>query len=412
MNKKCIVIGGGTFNHVRSHLAIAAPAFGETAKILYQKCQSKFDNMDVELVLTKMADSSSNIVTNDDLDIYVESLVKSNLTKVVFFNAAVADYTGKIGTEPSGKHATRLRTFAGKAEGMLLEPYTNKIVGKLRKSRKDIFVVAFKTTCGATPAEQYEQALGMLKRTSVNLVLANDTKTRNNFIVTPEEGVYKGTRDELLDMLVDMAWSRSHLSFTRSTVVDGTPVPWSDPRVYGNLRTIVDWLNTQGAYKEFNGATTGHFAAKLAPGHFLTSIRKTNFKNIQKHGMVEVKTDGDDQVVAFGAKPSVGGQSQRIIFETFKDLDCIVHFHCPFIEDRKDFIPLMSQWEYECGSHQCGENTRNGLAKFGNIHAVMLDNHGPNIVFSKNVDPQEVIDFIKNNFDLSKPTNGFSEVYL
>lgn len=30
MNKKCIIIGGGTFNHVRCHLALAAPAFGET----------------------------------------------------------------------------------------------------------------------------------------------------------------------------------------------------------------------------------------------------------------------------------------------------------------------------------------------------------------------------------------------
>lgn len=30
MNKK-VIIFGGTFSYVRSHLAIAAPAFGETA---------------------------------------------------------------------------------------------------------------------------------------------------------------------------------------------------------------------------------------------------------------------------------------------------------------------------------------------------------------------------------------------
>lgn len=29
--KKIYVLGGGTFNHVRSHLSLAAPAFGETA---------------------------------------------------------------------------------------------------------------------------------------------------------------------------------------------------------------------------------------------------------------------------------------------------------------------------------------------------------------------------------------------
>lgn len=34
MNKKCITIGGGTFNHVRNHLALAAPAFSETARKL------------------------------------------------------------------------------------------------------------------------------------------------------------------------------------------------------------------------------------------------------------------------------------------------------------------------------------------------------------------------------------------
>ena len=36
----------------------------------------------------------------------------------------------------------------------------------------------------------------------------------------------------------------------------------------------------------------------------------------------------------------------------------------------------------------------------------MLDNHGPNIVFNHNIDPQEVIDFINQNFDLSDKTGG------
>lgn len=63
-------------------------------------------------------------------------------------------------------------------------------------------------------------------------------------------------------------------------------------------------------------------------------------------------------------------------------------------------------------SHRCGENTKNGLSKFGNLYCVMLDNHGPNIVFSKQVNPEEVIKFIADNFDLSKPTNGFNQAYL
>jgi len=166
------------------------------------------------------------------------------------------------------------------------------------------------------------------------------------------------------------------------------------------------------AYKEFNGVTTGHFAAKLASNLFLTSIRKTNFNFIESNGMVLVKTDGDDSVIAYGVKPSVGGQSQRIIFDTYPQLDCIVHFHCPLKENAQYNIPVQSQWQYECGSHECGQNTVNGLTKFGNIYAVMLDKHGPNIVFSKDTDPNEVIEFIIANFDLSTPTNGFTKAYI
>lgn len=35
-----------------------------------------------------------------------------------------------------------------------------------------------------------------------------------------------------------------------------------------------------------------------------------------------------------------------------------------------------------------------------------LDQHGPNIVFNRNIDPQEVIDFIEENFDLKGKTGG------
>ncbi|MFM2394871.1 MAG: hypothetical protein RLZZ546_2854 [Bacteroidota bacterium] len=36
----------------------------------------------------------------------------------------------------------------------------------------------------------------------------------------------------------------------------------------------------------------------------------------------------------------------------------------------------------------------------------MLDNHGPNVVFHHSIDPQEVINFIEVNFDLSDKTGG------
>lgn len=412
MNKRVVILGGGTFSYVRAHLALAAPAFGETARYLHGLCVEQFQNMDVELVLTKMADPTSHLTTAYEVSEYVKRLVTDNTVKVVFFNAAICDFDGQIDTTPSGKYVDRLKTSEGSVQ-MTLTP-SEKIVKEIRKVRKDIFLVAFKTTSGDTPEEQYRQGLNLLKSASCNLVLANDLITRNNMIITPEEGVYHNdvTRRAALKELVSMAWNRTHLSFTRSTVVDGEPVPWNDDRVYASLRSVVDYCIKEGAYKKFRGVTTGHFACKIGQGEFLTSIRKTNFIDIEKNGMVHVKTDGDDRVISYGAKPSVGGQSQRIIFNKFDDTDCIVHFHCPLKENNPDPIIVHSQREYECGSHECGENTAEGLTKHGNLYAVMLDKHGPNIVFHHSIDPQEVIDFINRNFDLDKSTSGFERVYL
>jgi hypothetical protein len=285
MNKKVVVLGGGTFSHVRAHLALAAPAFGKTARQIAEICEKQFDHMDTELVLTKMADPKGAIVTNEDVDKMVDLIINDNTVKVVFFNIALCDFDGQIGSIESGKHAQRLETAAGETV-MTLKP-SEKIIGKIRKTRKDIFLVGFKTTCGATEQEQFSKGLDLMKRTSCNIVLANDIETRKNLIITPEEGVYgQGmSRAECLEELVDIAWHRTHLSFTRSTVVGGTPVSWSDAQVYPALREVVNFCIAKGAYKEFKGATTGHFAAKLAPNKFLTSIRKTNFNDIHKNGI-------------------------------------------------------------------------------------------------------------------------------
>jgi hypothetical protein len=412
MNKKVIIIGGGTFSPVRAHMALATPAFGTTAKQLKLICDEKFDHMDVELVLTKMADSNSNLITNEDVGAFVDNIVNDNTIKVVFFNVALCDYNGQIGSVDSGKHADRLETAAGDTQ-MTLTP-SQKVIGKIRKERKDIFLVGFKTTDGATEQEQFSKGLNLMKNSSCNIVLANDIVTRKNLIITPEEGVYGRdmSREACLKEMVDIAWHRTHLSFTRSNVVAGNPVPWADNRVYSSLRTVVDFCVSEGAYKEFKGATTGHFAAKLGDNQFLTSIRKTNFNDLDKNGMVLVETEGDDDVIAYGSKPSVGGQSQRIIFNTHKGTDCIVHFHCPIKEGSVAGIPVVSQREFECGSHNCGNNVANNLENFGNLYCVMLDKHGPNIVFHHSIDPQEVIKFIEENFELGKSTSGFEKVYI
>lgn len=410
------VVGGGTIEPVREHLALSARAYGSTARRIAELSGTFWAGMDVNLHLTKMADPTSSLETCDDLSQLADEITEDFRTKIVFWSPAVTDFRGEIGDIESGLHAERLRSSGEQV--MRLIP-NDKIVTKFRrdsvngmKPRKDIFAVGFKTTTGATPEQQYSAGLGLVKGASLNLVLANDTVTRNNMVVTPEEAPYHETtdRETALRGLLEMAYLRSQLSFTESTVIDGAPVDWHDERVYPTLREVVDYCIAAGAYKPFLGVTAGHFAAKIGDNVFLTSRRKTNFNNLSTTGLVQVTTDGPDKVVALGGKPSVGGQSQRIVFDEHPEKDCIVHFHCPLKAGSQ--VPVVSQREFECGSHECGQNTSRGLRTMddGEIEVVHLDNHGPNIVFNHKTDPQKVIAFIERNFDLQAKTGGYVPV--
>lgn len=421
------IFGGGTFSHVRNHLALAAPAFGSTARKIYDLVQLEhLQNMgrfceSPHLHLTKMADTNSSLITNEDVEHKLDALIADPTTKVIYFNVALCDYDGSILVPDtreygyageflpthSGKYAERLKTSDG-FQQMALRPAA-KLIGKIRRERKDIFVVGFKTTCGATSDEQYATALNMLKANSINLVLANDTKTRNNMIVAPEETRYCETTDRntALAKLVEMTNSRSKNTFTRSTVIPGETVAWNSNEIPDNLRKVVEHCIDRGAYKPFRGATAGHFAVRVNDKEVLTSKRKHNYNNLREDGLVRIEYDGLDKVIAHGFKPSVGGQSQRIIFDEHPDLDCIVHFHCPLRADKWDDIAIAPQWQNECGSHQCGKNTSDHLSDmYAGIKAVMLDDHGPNIVFSRDTDPLDVINFIEDNFDLEQKTGG------
>ncbi len=426
-NKTIHIIAGGTVFHFAPHQALAAPAYGKVGYQLARLCAELIPDLDAILYRTKMA-GGNKLETNADVAELITKLKVNPATKIIFMPVALCDFEvtkidrpnnkmSMMGAVNIGKQRPRLQTSEGYHE-LMLRP-ADKIIPTIRDGRKDIFLVGFKTTSGATEDEQYLAGLNLLKSSSCNLVLANDIKTRVNMIITPEEARYHVTRDRETAMrnLVEMTKLRSHLTFTRSTVVAGTPVPWSSEEVPDTLRRIVDHCISSGAYKPFRGATVGHFAAKLANNEFLTSQRKTNFNDLHKLGLVRIKTDGSDTVLAYGAKPSVGGQSQRIVFEEHPGLDCIVHFHCPLKKpelanwDKDWSIPVVSQREYECGSHQCGQNTSRGLKEFklpsGSIWVVMLDEHGPNLVFNHSIDAQDVTNFIDEHFDLSAKTGGY-----
>lgn len=416
--KNIHIIGGGTISHVRNHLALSVPAYGTTARKINQLCfdSNKISHGIVHLHLTKMANKGSgHLETNEDVSNLVDKLVADPNTKIIFFNAAMCDYTGNIYhgehenaiETKSGKYEPRLKTSDGSQE-MWLTP-APKVISKIRKERKDIFLVAFKTTCGATEDEQFVAGLNLLKKNSCNLVLANDTKTRVNMIITPEQARYSVTtdRDAVLKELVDMAASRSKGNFTRSTIVDGPSINWNSEEVPDSLRKVVNYCRSKGAYKTFNGSSVGHFAFKKSEDTFYTSKRKTDYNKLDEVGLVKVVSSGPESVVAYGARPSVGGMSQRIIFSEHPGLDAIAHFHCKPKDANK--LSVRSQRDNECGSMDCGKNTSDGLRlEEDGIKCVYLDKHGPNIVFNSSINPQRVIDFIDKNFDLSKSTDDLN----
>jgi hypothetical protein len=452
--RRFYIITGGTMVHVAPHFSLCAPAYGQVGQDLRRGLEFAFDKNNrtgdlimTILVRTRMAlggeepSSDERVVfnmagiqsleTNDDLEKLLDYLVMQPETKGIILAAAVCDwqpYSTTRGVDENqpfttygefGKGRPRLRTSEDGRFSLGLKP-ADKLIGKIRRARKDIFLVGFKATTGMSEQRQYVTGLGLLKGASCNLVFANDVHEHRNMVITPEEAKYHVTksRKEAIQGLCEMIAMRSQLHFTHSMVVDGDPIPWDSTEIPANLRKVVDHCIARGAYKPFLGKTVGHFATRgPKPGIIYTSRRKSNFNELAKIGLLRIDTVGEDQVVAHGAKPSVGGQSQRIIFDEHPDVDCIVHAHVPLrrgdaVDPRAGKLnganlQVREQRPYECGSMECGKNTSMGLAEvWPGIKAVMLDQHGPNICFSKDTDPDRVIEFIEEFWDLEAKTGG------
>ena len=212
-SQKIHVIGGGTITHIRSHLALCAVAYGATAKKIHQTLEK--NDHDVTLPLTKMASAgASDIETNDDVSDLIDKLLKDTETKVIIFNPAITDFHGKIGDVPSGKYAERLSSRESEGATITLS-MADKIVGRIRKERPDIIIVAFKTTANEDSKAQIKKGNRLIEQTGANIVLANDTGTRNNIVLfsapLPNDALYEPkpsvitetkNRDDALSALV------------------------------------------------------------------------------------------------------------------------------------------------------------------------------------------------------------------
>lgn len=222
---KVHIFGGGTFSHVRSHLALAVPAFGETARQLYSKSVRLHGLENVELHLTKMADPQrSTLVTNEDVEKRILEIAGRPDTGAIILNAALCDWEGFVLSKDgyhtdSGKYESRLESFVG-SEKMHLSS-APKILPRVRAANPNIVLVGFKTTCGADYKEMQIKSLKQIMR-GADIVLANDVKTRQNTIFSEYYGPIltsvKAGRNDALETLVSLVHEQVRLRFPTNTV--------------------------------------------------------------------------------------------------------------------------------------------------------------------------------------------------
>lgn len=195
MTDKVIIIGGGTFNHVAAHLALAAPAFGNTARQVHALFNEYCRGMEPVLMLTKMADHTSNIITNDDLMIELLDKAQDENVKAVVMNAAMCDFEMD---NPSGEN----RLSSSQDYKVTLKGVRGKAITDLRKMRPDLIIAGFKTTADAGIAEMMGKGFLQIANSGVDFCLANDIVTRTNLLLQADGCITRGTRNHVVEQLV------------------------------------------------------------------------------------------------------------------------------------------------------------------------------------------------------------------
>jgi len=225
MRSQVHVLGGGTVYHVRPQFALCSPSYGQTAVRVGKLCQMAWEGeSDVHVHLTRMASGGrSDLETNDDVETLLKSVVDDPATRVVFMAASLCDFRGHVLdraiTTESGLFLPKFRKPDGR-KVMIMDP-ASELVSEIRKYRKDIFLIGFKTTSGATEDEVFSAGISMADDSSCNLVLASDFVTKVGMIVSPEKERICVTKDRnlLLSELVQETKERSSRSVSREEIV-------------------------------------------------------------------------------------------------------------------------------------------------------------------------------------------------
>lgn len=91
--KTAHIFGGGTVAHLANHLAMAAPAYGETARSLYRAISETWPEITPVLEMTKMTGHKGAwMETHQDVANRVQVLIDAPSVKVIFFSCAMVDW--------------------------------------------------------------------------------------------------------------------------------------------------------------------------------------------------------------------------------------------------------------------------------------------------------------------------------
>ena len=186
------VFGGGTSFYVRPNLVLSAPSRGTTARQIARILEKKGEKF--RLHLTRMAGGGAALDTNKDVESRLSKVVSFPDTKLVFLSTALCAWEGSIrtlqGGLPVGKQHPPIPTNKGSVN-LLLNPAEN-LAKKIREIRKDLILVGFRSTSGASLAEQRKASMDSLR--CYDIVLCNDYITQQNLIVAEGRELY-GTKD-------------------------------------------------------------------------------------------------------------------------------------------------------------------------------------------------------------------------
>lgn len=196
-----LIFGGGTLNHVRGHLALCAPAYGNTAKQM-KVILADSPGVKSRVCLTKMADPESVMESNADVERVLADALKNPALRAIFFNIALCDFHGRIGRSPSGKYAPRMSSRDG--DSVMHLSVAGKLLPTIKQTRPDILLIGSKTTLGASKKEQIDKSLRQIQETGADAVLANDTQTRQNLLVQANGEVLEQDRPIILQAVAHM----------------------------------------------------------------------------------------------------------------------------------------------------------------------------------------------------------------